>query len=360
VEFNQGAFPLARNLPLINDEERQAIGIRYKELGQDKAIELGHELVCGMVKEQRVDDWEDFVTRHPEGALYCFRGGMRSKISQQWLYDKTGVMYPRVSGGYKALRRFLINELETAVHALQPIVLGGQTGVGKTLLLNQLQSKIDLENIYRHRGSAFGRHVYGQPSQIDIENQLAISLLKLSSQGITQVVLEDEAAAIGSRRLPDNLISTMRQSPLVLLEAGVEERVNIIYREYIIEALSEHQQLLGVEAGFDIWASYLLNALDKIQRRLGGLLHKEIKSIMRYAIDRHRDAAEPEYHKDWIRTLLLGYYDPMYDYQLAKKSDRVIFQGNHESVIGFLSEQYGLHQAPRHSDIKQTKNTGQY
>ncbi|MGD8594962.1 MAG: tRNA 2-selenouridine(34) synthase MnmH, partial [Gammaproteobacteria bacterium] len=42
VEFQQGAFPQAKNFPLINDDERQAIGIRYKQQGQTEAIELGH------------------------------------------------------------------------------------------------------------------------------------------------------------------------------------------------------------------------------------------------------------------------------------------------------------------------------
>lgn len=342
VEYQQGAFPLASNLPLINDEERKAIGIRYKEQGQDKAIELGHQLVQGDVKEQRVTDWTAFTREHPHGALYCFRGGMRSRISQQWIYDQTGVMYPRVTGGYKALRRFLLNELEIAATEIQPVIIGGRTGAGKTQLINRLQYQLDLEGIYRHRGSAFGKHVYAQPSQIDIENQLAITLLKYRSNNISRLVLEDEAAAIGSRRLPDNLVQTMRQSPLILLEVSIDERVDIIYQEYIIESLDEHRRILGETPGFDTWAAYLQSALEKIQRRLGGLQYKELKSVMDYAIERHRNANEPLHHKEWIHRLLVGYYDPMYDYQLAKKTDRVVFQGDSDSIIHHLSTEYNI------------------
>ena len=342
VEYQQGAFPLAKNLPLINDEEREAIGIRYKQMGQEKAIELGHELVKGDTRQNRITDWAAFTRRHPHGALYCFRGGMRSKISQQWIYDNTGVMYPRIRGGYKALRRFLIDELEKAANYIQPVILGGRTGAGKTLLLNLLQHKMDLEGIYRHRGSAFGRHAFDQPSQIDIENQLSITLLKFRHNNINRLVLEDEAPAIGSRRLPDSLVHTMKQSPLILLEAGIEERVDIIYKEYIIEALGEYQQLLGDSRGFDTWAEFLQGALEKIQRRLGGQLYKEIKSIMTYAINRHRDANEVSHHKAWIHNLLVGYYDPMYDYQLAKKMDRVIFRGDSDSVVSQLSKKHGI------------------
>ena len=342
VEYQQGAFPLAKNLPLINDDERQAIGIRYKEMGQEQAIDLGHELVQGKVKETRVENWAEFTQQYPQGVLYCFRGGMRSKISQQWIYEKTGIVYPRVRGGYKALRRFLIDELDNSAKLIQPIILGGRTGAGKTLLLNRIKHKIDLEEIYKHRGSAFGRHVIPQPSQIDIENNLSINLLKHRNNSITKLVLEDEAPAIGSRRLPDSLVNTMRQSPLILLEVGIEERVDIIFDEYIVAALSEHQNLLGESEGFDTWSKNLLEALAKIQRRLGGQHYKTIKSDMEYAIDRQRHADESLHHKEWIHSLLAGYYDPMYDYQLGKKTERVIYRGDPESVLEHLNLQHSI------------------
>ena len=311
-------------------------------MGQEKAIDLGHELVNGKVKDTRVEDWAEFTQQYPHGVLYCFRGGMRSKISQQWIFEKTGVVYPRVKGGYKALRRFLIDELDTSAKQIQPVILGGRTGGGKTLLLNRITHKIDLEDIYKHRGSAFGRHVTPQPSQIDIENSLSINLLKHRNNNITKLVLEDEAPAIGSRRLPDSLVDTMKQSPLVILEAGIDDRVDIIYDEYIIGALAEHQELLGQSEGFDTWANNLLEALDKIQRRLGNQHHTKIKSIMEFAIDRHRNADELSHHKEWIQSLLVGYYDPMYDYQLEKKAERIIFRGENESVLEHLKKQYDI------------------
>lgn len=340
VEYLQGAFPNANNVPLINDEERQAIGIRYKEMGQDKAIELGHQLVSGEIKDSRVNAWAQFTRQYPQGALYCFRGGMRSKISQQWIYDQTGVVYPRIKGGYKALRRYLINELELAADEIQPIILSGRTGVGKTVLLNRIQQKVDLEALYMHRGSAFGRHVAPQPSQIDIENKLSIELLKHRFIGANKLVLEDEGTNIGSRRLPECIFLKMKQSPLILLEAGIEQRVEIVFEEYIINAQAEYQQALGADKGFDSWADYLLGALDRIQRRLGGLRYQAIKSIMEDAILRYRKEGQAEHHKAWIRELLEEYYDPMYDYQLDKKSHRVVFRGESDDVVDFLKREY--------------------
>ena len=342
VEFQQGAFPHTRNLPLINDEERHEIGIRYKEMGQQQAIELGHELVQGEIKEQRVNSWVEFMQQHPHGALYCFRGGMRSKLSQQWIYDKTGIAYPRIKGGYKALRRYLIEQLDNAIEQMQPVVLSGRTGSGKTLLLRRIDHKIDLEHLYHHRGSAFGKHIDPQPSQIDIENSLSIALLRLRHNNINGYLLEDEARSIGSRRLPINLIEAMQQSPLIVLEEDIDDRVANIHQEYITESLAEYQSKLGDVDGFNTWADNLLTALHNIQRRLGGLHYRDIHSTMSYAISQHRDTNDTEHHKTWIYHLLAGYYDPMYDYQLGKKSERIVFSGNRDAVLEYLSQHHGI------------------
>ncbi len=338
VEFNQGAFPFTKNVPLMNDQERADIGIRYKNAGQDEAIKLGHELVQGEIKSDRVDHWAHFFEQHPEGILYCFRGGMRSKISQQWIYEKTGIIYPRVKGGYKAMRRFLIDELETSIQRIEPIILSGRTGIGKTIFLKKIKQQVDLEGLFHHRGSVFGKHVTPQPSQIDIENTLSIELLKHLYQGHTKIVLEDEGSNIGSRRLPESLVKKMKQSPIVLLEASIDERINITFQEYIIEALAEHQSFYGEEQGFQRWTEQLQESIDKIQRRLGGLRHKELKVLLSNAIQQ-QTSGNIESHKEWIKVLLVDYYDPMYDYQLSKKQERVVFKGKQNDVFDYLTKE---------------------
>lgn len=338
VEFLQGAFPSARNLPLMNNDERHNVGIRYKQDGQSSAIELGHELVNGNIRESRITGWAEFVKQYPHGALYCFRGGLRSKISQQWLYEKTGVMYPRIKGGYKALRRFLIDELEGVARQIQFVILGGRTGSGKTLFLKQIKQQVDLEYIYRHRGSAFGKHVTPQPGQIDIENRLAIAFLKQSSIGTNRLLLEDEASNIGSRRIPACIMESMKTSPLVLLEVGIDERISNIFDEYITVSLAEYQKFLGEDAGFTGWAENLQTSLARIQRRLGGQHYNNLKMVMDDAIRLHMTRNEPQHHKNWIQALLTGYYDPMYDYQLTNKSDRIVFRGEQGELLAYLKQ----------------------
>jgi len=342
VEFSQGAFPAAENFPLINNQEREQIGVRYKDLGQDEAIALGHQLVQGEIKDARVDHWQQFFTQHPEGILYCFRGGMRSKISQQWIYQRTGKIFPRVKGGYKAMRRFLIDQLETSCELVQPVMLGGRTGIGKTLLLDKLNRCIDLEGLFHHRGSVFGKHVTPQPSQIDIENQLSIEFLKHRHQQHTHLLLEDEAANIGSRRIPEVLFERMKQAPLVLLKASIDERVEITFAEYIDDALAEHQQHYGEQQGFDIWSDQLNSCFDKIQRRLGGVRYATFKKLLHDALLLHHEHNDPSLHRQWIKRLLVDYYDPMYDFQLSKKMQRVVFEGDRHEVMAFIRDNYRI------------------
>lgn len=342
VEFDQGAFPFAENFPLINDKEREDIGLRYKNLGQDEAIKLGHQLVQGKVKSDRVEHWQDFFSQHPEGVLYCFRGGMRSKISQQWIYEKTGIIYPRIKGGYKAMRRYLIDELETSSNLLEPVIIGGRTGCGKTLFLNKLNQQIDLEGIFHHRGSVFGKHVTPQPSQINIENQLSIELLTHRNNNVLKIAIEDEGTSIGSRYIPAVVFDKMKQSPLILLEASVDERIDITFQEYINEALTEHQSHFGEEQGLIAWSEQLLACIDKIQRRLGGARHKELKALLNDALLQQRSSGNTEHHKAWIKVMLVDYYDPMYDFQLSKKQDRVVYRGPQEDVFSHLKSHYDI------------------
>lgn len=338
VEFELGAFPHTENHPLIDNAEREEIGIRYKQLGQDAAIEHGHELVQGEKKAARVAEWKAFAEQHPNGVLYCFRGGMRSKISQQWLYEETGILYPRVKGGYKAMRRFLIDELEASAHEINAIVLGGRTGVGKTLLLQQLSPMLDLEKLAWHRGSAFGPHATPQPRQIAFENALSIELIKLRANGNPTFVVEDEHRNVGSCFIPDAIRDKFRDSPLVVLDAPLEERIANTYQEYIHQALAEHVDLYGEEQGFEKWAEYLLGSLDKIKKRLGGVRHAELRKVMEAAIEVQRRTAQTEQHRAWIGELLSGYYDPMYDYQIQQNKANLALVGDREAVIAYLAE----------------------
>ena len=57
VEFDKGAFPHSTNIPLLDDQQREDIGKRYKNAGQDEAIRLGLKLATDDIRAQRLAAW---------------------------------------------------------------------------------------------------------------------------------------------------------------------------------------------------------------------------------------------------------------------------------------------------------------
>ena len=339
VEFSQGAFPHSINAPLLNDEQRHLVGGCYKNEGHDAAVRLGEKLVSGDVKEACLRRWTDFLRQHPDGVLYCFRGGMRSQISQQWIYQQTGIMVPRVKGGYKALRSFLIERTESLALQLNPVILAGRTGSGKTLLLKKLDNAIDLEGLANHRGSSFGRQLDPQPTQIDFENRLAIELLKFARCGLTDIVLEDESPNIGSVHIPHALYQRMEEAPGVVLEASEQQRVEITLKEYIIDMLERYVDAEGdAMRGFSALSEYLHSSLLRVKRRLGGKTYTEILGLMNQALKEQAVSGHAESHRTWLRLMLIQYYDPMYDYQHKKRGRMIEYSGEFTAILSCLRD----------------------
>jgi tRNA 2-selenouridine synthase len=318
-EFSRGSFLGAVNLPLMSDEERHQIGIIYKQQGKNAAIALGHRLVRGDIKQRRIQDWQDFARAHPDGIMFCFRGGLRSRISQQWLREHSNIDYPIISGGYKGMRRYLIDSMEDKLKSSCLMVLAGRTGSGKTRLIEQLPQAVDLEKLANHRGSSFGRLSTPQPSQINFENALAIAMLR---QGDT-ILVEDESHLIGSCNLPDCLYYAMKTAPLIVVETPDEQRCQFIYEDYVVNTPQQGR------------ATFLLSALERIKKRLGGVRYLEVRQDMECAL-RHESRA---HHVIWIKKLLKFYYDSMYDYQLQHKQERIVFRGDMNACRAFFGGQ---------------------
>jgi len=336
VEFNKGAFPHATNLPLMNDEERHLIGIRYKEQGNASAVQLGKELV-GPVKEERVKAWTDFVKAHPNAYLYCFRGGQRSQISQAWL-GEAGITIPRLKGGYKAFRGFLMAESERIAKEAKTLILGGRTGSGKTLLIHALKNSIDLEGLANHRGSSFGGFTTVQPSQIDFEDALGYALIKHEAKEHKHLVLEDESHNIGRIYIPRPLFEHLKKGELVILNTPMEVRVDIIFDEYVTHALQNYMSRYGDE-GISQWFNDANDALERIRKRIGYERYITIKTTFSEAFFVQKNSGESFQHKTWIEMLLRDYYDPMYDYQIVKSETPIAFEGNYEEVLEYLTLQ---------------------
>lgn len=336
IEFSRGSFPAAENLPLMLDDERAQVGTCYKHSGQEAAIALGHRLVSGALRDSRIAAWADFAQRHPEGYLFCFRGGLRSQIVQRWLAEEAGIHYPRVAGGYKAMRQFLMaTTAETVVH--RPLlVVGGMTGVGKTEFLARLPNAIDLEGFANHRGSSFGKRVGDQPAQIDFEHRIALGLLRLADCLEQPLIVEDEGLFIGKCALPDPLYQQMGRAPVIWLEDSFENRVSRILQDYVVDQLVDHQALYGAQEGFERFAAHLKLSLANIHKRLGGERYQRALAMLSEALGAQRSTGAVDGHALWIRLLLCEYYDPMYVHQKASKSGRILTTGDAAALHQFL------------------------
>lgn len=338
VEFTQGAFPSASNLPLMTDDERARVGTCYKQQGQAAAIELGHRLVSGEVRAGRLQAWLDWLDANPRGVIYCFRGGLRSQTVQQWLAE-AGRPVTRVEGGYKALRRRLLAVIEQEFR--QPgYVLAGLTGSGKTDWLSRTPLALDLEAHAHHRGSSFGHWGEPQPTPIDFENRLAIARLKQRRAGITPWLVEDESAMIGRCPLPLSLYQRMQQSPLLVLEVPFEQRVRQIQHDYV--------DLMQARFGNDMarLGDFLQGGLKRLYKRLGDREWRRLSAIMDEALAAQARGLGSDGHRAWITELLERYYDPIYRRHLAAKEARVVKRGDAGELADWLASRHQADTSP--------------
>lgn len=343
VEFSQGAVPGAINLPLMNDAERAAVGTCYKQQGQKAALALGHQLVAGDTRTARIEAWREACLRYPNGYLCCARGGLRSKITQQWLRE-AGVEYPRVECGYKQLRQAAIEAIDS-LSTLPMMLVGGFTGSGKTGLVKAQPLGVDLEGLAHHRGSSFGRTLAPQLSQASFENALAATLLRnqLTWQHHRHAfwLLEDEGQMIGANHLPQRLREQMNLAPVAVVEEPMDRRLARLRSEYFIDMQQAYCAAYGEEQGWRAYADYLHHGLYAIRRRLGLERYALFAERQRLALEEQQRSGDTDGHCAWLLPLLESYYDPMYRYQLEKKAAKICFRGDYHSVAAWLDDRRG-------------------
>ncbi|NLO68094.1 MAG: tRNA 2-selenouridine(34) synthase MnmH [Bacteroidales bacterium] len=293
AEFEAGHIPGAFNLPLFDNEERARVGTLYKQAGRMAALELGFDLVgpkmSEMVRTARR------MTPKGEILLYCWRGGMRS-ASMAWLLETAGIRTNLLTGGYKAYRSHIRENLVTR---RKFIILGGMTGSGKTLCLKGLKEigepVIDLEALAVHRGSVFGAIGLGpQPTNEQFENELFKELQCFQPEEM--IWLEDESRQIGRVYMPEIFYQAMISSPLIQIVVPESVRTQVILDEYA-----------GLEP------TSLIRAVEKISRRLGGLTTQMV--IASIDEGRFRDAVE----------LLLPYYDKTYGHSFKSRPEQPVY-----------------------------------
>ncbi len=286
-EYIAGSFPAAINIPLLENEERETIGILYKHFGQKKAVEKGYNILDnkldGFTRQFKEIPFDQNIT------VYCARGGMRSQVVTSFLRH-LGYNTRQLTGGYKAFRNWNLDRLNT-FQFNNPFVLHGKTGVGKTLVLYQLENALDLEGLADHRGSIFGGVGKNPVTQKTFEANLLINLEKLDNS--KPIFIEGESRKIGDVSIPDPIFRQMKTSKNILLEASIETRVARTIEEYITRQQDSIEPIRTI--------------IGQLESDLG---KKPVANLI--------DLFDKKDYAGCFETILLNYYDRKYSHSMKK------------------------------------------
>lgn len=287
-EFEHAHIPSAVNIPLLDNAQREQVGICYKKLGKQAAIDLGFELAAPFFLE-KIKLARTLAGDRPV-AVYCARGGLRSEILT-WLLLKGGLSAVRLTGGYKTWRNACLDQFRAPRHW---VVLTGLTGVGKTEILHTIRARgeavLDLEALAHHKGSAFGGLGQpNQPTQEHFENGVAVELMGWGEQ--PRYWMEDESRFIGKLRIPDDLFLYKLNAQRIVAERSFGSRIDRVLLEY------------GQLPTADLMAK-----TASLEKRLGNELMRQAIAFL-----------ESGDMREWA-LIMLNYYDRLYAHGLDQNA----------------------------------------
>ncbi len=232
-EFAEDHAPGAVNLPVLSNEERAEVGTIYVQQSRFLARRVGAAHIARNVARHL----ETALADKPGGwrpLIYCWRGGQRSN-AMATILSQVGWRTALLAGGYKTWRAHVSRRLYDETLPLKLVLLGGDTGSGKTEVLNLLAARgvqtIDLEGLAAHRGSLLGAlKDRPQPSQKMFESRLLGEIDRLDPA--RPVVVEAESSKVGERMVPPGLWQAMAGAPRIDLSAPAPERAAYLVRAY--------------------------------------------------------------------------------------------------------------------------------
>ncbi|WP_025690497.1 tRNA 2-selenouridine(34) synthase MnmH [Paenibacillus zanthoxyli] len=328
-EYRDSTIPGSLNIPLFDDAERAEVGTLYKQTSVQAAKDRGLELVSAKLPAFI----RQFAEIPGDKTVFCWRGGMRSRTTAT-LLSLMDIHVNRLTGGYKAYRKWVMDSLEFYDFRPHSYIIHGNTGTGKTALLHRLQRNsypvIDLEGIAGHRGSIFGQVGLQANNQKTFDSLLLEKLITLEHS--PYVLFEAESMRIGKVVMPPFMSRQKETGTQLWIEMPLESRVAQIMKDYGPE---EHQE-------------ELLTAFRRIKSRIHVPIAVEI--------DRSLVAGNFE---SAVLLLLEYYYDPKYDYTslLYGESEKVTFKVNHldeaeAAVTAWLRERHPVSSNPGNWKVK--------
>jgi len=292
-EFKESHLPTAKNLYALNDSEHHEIGEMYVQHSKQDAKVLGASYICQNVSNH-LKIINKTLSLGSKIGIYCARGGLRS-TSIATILSITGYRVYKIEQGYKDYRQYVLNYVENFKHE-NFIVLGGNTGCGKSELIQKLSPSLDLESLANHFGSTFGLMNGEQPSQKAFQNELAYKLQCIDENA--WIFVEGESKKIGSVTQPSLLYSRLQSSLRVEITAPLEQRVERILKDYI-----------------NIDDEYFFASMERITPYIAK--NSKLEAIKSYE---NRDLSKV------AEILLVEYYDKVY--RKPKKVDYVIDNAN--------------------------------
>jgi tRNA 2-selenouridine synthase len=233
AEYALDHIPGAISAPVLDNEERAEVGTLYKQVSPFEAKTVGAALVAKNIA-RHIETLFKGKAKSWRPLVYCWRGGKRSWAMAHILRE-IGWQAETIEGGYKAYRRWVVEELQRVPNKLEFRVVHGPTGSGKSRFLGALRRAgapvLDLEDLAAHRGSVLGTLPHRpQPSQKMFESLLLQALSAFD--GRQAVFVEGESKKIGQLQVPEALMTRMRGSRCILLETSLDARVDLLLDEY--------------------------------------------------------------------------------------------------------------------------------
>ena len=223
-EFEESHIPGAQNFYVLNNKEHEEIGYIYKQISKKEASKKGLIYILKNIAHQ-LEKFNDLENK--KILIYCARGGKRS-LALYTILKQLNLDVYRLNGGYKAYRKYVSNFFQEMPHK-KFLVLRGNSGCGKSELIEKLSPSIHLEKLANHYGSAFG-YKGEQPSQKMFENMLFEEFRKIDEN--EHIFIEAESARIGKLLLPGVLPKRIRNGIQIEIKAPLNQRIERILKYY--------------------------------------------------------------------------------------------------------------------------------
>jgi len=298
AEYAEDHIPGAISAPVLDDEQRAEVGTLYTQVSPFEAKKLGAALIARNIARHLETTFSD-RPKQWKVLVYCWRGGQRSGAMAHIL-AQVGWSVGRLDGGYKTYRRQVMADIETLPDTLDFRVVCGPTGSGKSRLLRVLQEQgaqvLDLEALAQHRGSLLGNLPEEvQPAQKLFDSRLWDALRHFDTR--RPVFVEAESKKIGLINTPESLLSKIRTSECVLIEAPVAARVQLLMEDY----------------------KHFLSNPALLIERLTPLLPLHGRQVL----DHWQMLAEQGNWAELVEKLLVQHYDPAYRRSTANNFTRL-------------------------------------